>query len=72
MRSEDVTLLHSPGSHFENKKKLLFFIVLLRDLTPHLCLFEQLCRQLLQALPPDPHRVESNQDDTNEAGHGEE
>ena len=37
-----------------------------------LYLFEQLCRHLLQALLPDAHRVEGNQDDTNEAGHGEE
>jgi len=37
-----------------------------------LYLFEQLRRHLLQTLPPDTHRVEGNQDDTKEAGHGEE
>jgi len=34
--------------------------------------FEELCRHLLQGLPPDIHRVEGNQDTKNEAGHGEE
>ena len=33
---------------------------------------EQFRRHLLQAFVPDPHRVESNQDDAKEAGHGEE
>ena len=35
-------------------------------------LFEQLCCHLLQTFPPDPHRVEGDQDDTDEARHGEE
>jgi hypothetical protein len=48
----------------------------LTDLSPTFSiffyLFEQLCRHLLQALLPDTHRVEGNQDDTDETGHREE
>ena len=60
-----------------NGAKLTNYLFASVDTTPtgdpaSLYLFEQLCRHLLQAFVSDPHRVEGNQDDTKEAGHGEE